>query len=237
MRGYRALPPGGQRHRWRLAVAIAAPALLLVGSLGVAAYAELRPGRVMLLQAGVGCFEAPSLRADVAVVDLKGMTPIEQCRQVWAQDGFRRGRIDGFLDRLSGRAQEAPPLIVCVYPSGALAVLPGEGPEVCGQVGLREPAPGEIARLQRFDTFKNEVISRWFATSECPDPEIARNGIERLLKAYRLNDWRVATLDEIEPNAEKFNGTRPCALLDIRNDQKVIVLEPDVRPKRGLGSP
>lgn len=222
-----------QRRRRRLAVTVVASALLLIGSLGVAAYAQLRPGRLTTLQSGVGCFEGASLRADVAVVDLKGMDPIQRCRQVWVDGGLRRGGVNAILDKVFGRQRSAPPLVACVYPSGALAVLPGRDAATCGRLGLRQPGPGELARLQRFDAFKQAVIDRWFAHSECVDPRAARTGIERLLETYALDGWRVVTLDEIEPGAGKFDRDRPCALLDFRSDQRLVVLTPDARPKGG----
>jgi hypothetical protein len=225
LEGYQRLQPT-QRRRVRLVAAVVIPALLLVGTAGVAAYARLRPGPVTVLEAGVGCFEKPSLRADVAIVDLRGLDPVERCREVWASGALPRGR----LDKIMATGRSTPTLISCIFPTGALAVFPGQDPADCGRLGLREPAPGELARLQRFDAFKQAVIQRYFAASDCVDPKVARQGVERLLKAHQMDGWRVVTLDEVEAGAARFDKQRPCALLDLRANSRLVVLHPDPRP-------
>jgi hypothetical protein len=207
-------PPPGRRRR-RVAV-VAAAALALLGLLAVGAYARLRPGPVTQLGAGVGCFAKPSLRSDVAVVGLDGLDPVARCRQVWAGGGM-------------GRPRPAPALVACVYPSGAVAVLPGRDAAVCDRVGLREPAAGELDRLRRFDAMRRAVERRLaIGRRACVDPATAERVVTAELRAHGFRDWRVeryrmdAAGRVSGPLAEV--GRRGCAMLGYRGDRRVVEL-------------
>jgi hypothetical protein len=123
-------PPAAlRRHRPpRRVVAIADAMLVLLGVLAVGAYARLRPCPVTQLSAGAGCFAEASLRSDVAVVELGGLDPIARRQEVWASGGMGEPRL-------------APPLVACVYPSGALAVLPGKDFTTCDRLACTSPRP------------------------------------------------------------------------------------------------
>jgi hypothetical protein len=215
MAAFTRLQPPPARRRLRVAV-VAAAALALLGLLAVGAYARLRPGPVTQLGAGVGCFAKASLRSDVAVVDPDGLDPIARCRQVWASGGM-------------GRPRPAPALVACVYPSGAVAVLPGRDAAVCDRVGLREPAAGELDRLRRFDAMRLAVERRLaVGRRACVDPATAERVVSAELRAHGFRDWRVeryrmdAAGRVSGPLAEV--GRRGCAMLGYRGDRRVVEL-------------
>lgn len=194
--------------------------LVLLGLLAVGAYARLRPGPVTQLGAGVGCFAKASLRSDVAVVELNGLDPIARCQEVWANGGM-------------GKPRPAPQLVACVYPSGALAVLPGEDPVTCDRLGLREPAPGELDRLRRFDAMQQAVAQRLgIRHNPCVNPDTAYRVITAELRAHGFTDWRVE-LFWMDTSGRIFGplakvGQQGCAVIGFENDRRVVqlVVEP-----------
>jgi hypothetical protein len=228
MAGFQQARPA-RRGRRRALIAVVVPALLVVAALSAGAYARSQPGQVTVLEAGVGCFAGQSLTADVAVVALNGADPLARCREVWASGGVDRGWRSRLLGRL-GRDRSVPQLVACVYPTGALAVLPGKGSAVCDRVGLRQPAAGEIAQLLRFDVFRQAVISRYFTRSDCVDPEVARRGIQQQLKAHGLAGWRVVSAAEAYPGEPGFDREHPCALVEFGAGDKQVILYADQRP-------
>jgi hypothetical protein len=203
--------------------------MLVVAAVSAGAYARSRPGQVTVLEAGVGCFASRSLTADVAVVALNGVDPLARCREVWASGGVDRGLWSRLLGRL-GRDHSVPELVACVYPTGALAVFPDKDSTGCDQLGLRQPAPGEIAQLQRFDAFRRAVVTRFFARSDCVNPNLARRGIQQQLAAHRLVGWRVVSAADVLPGAPEFDRDHPCALVGFRAGEKQVILHADQRP-------
>jgi hypothetical protein len=212
--------PATARRRRRTAV-VAVAALALLSLLAVGAYARLRPGQVTQLGAGVGCFVKASLRSDVAVVGLDGLDPIARCREVWASGGM-------------GRPRPAPPLVACVYPSGAVAVLPGTDTAVCDELGLREPAAGELDRLRRFDAMRAAIERRLGVRHlACVDPATAHRVITAELRAHGFTDWRVERY-RMDAGGRVFGplakvGRRGCAMIGYRGDRRVVELVVDER--------
>ncbi len=215
-------PPAARwRHRpTRRAAAVTLAVLVLLGLLAVGAYARLRPGPVTQLGAGVGCFAKASLRSDVAIVQLKGLDPIARCQEVWASGGM-------------GKPRPAPQLVACVYPSGALAVLPGKDSATCDRVGLREPAAGELDRLRRFDAMQQAVAQRLeLEHSPCVNPATAYRVITAELHAYGLTDWRVE-LFRMDASGNIFGPLTTirlhgCAMIGYQGDRRTVqlVVEP-----------
>jgi hypothetical protein len=207
-------PTARRRHRRTATVAIAV--LVLLGLLAVAAYARLRPGPVTQLGAGVGCFAKASLRSDVAVVELRGLDPIARCQEVWASGGM-------------GRPRPAPRLVACVYPSGAVAVLPGRDATICDQLGLREPAAGEIDRLHRFDAMQQTIEQRLGVRHRaCVNPSTAYRVITVELRAYGFTEWRVERF-RMDASGRIFGplakvGQRGCAMIGYQGDRQVVEL-------------
>jgi hypothetical protein len=216
MAAFTPLPPATARRRRRRTAVVAVAAAALLGLLAVGAYARLRPGPVTQLGAGVGCFTKASLRSDVAVVDLEGLDPIARCQAVWASGGM-------------GRPRPAPPLVACVYPSGAVAVLPGRDTAVCDRLGLREPAAGELDRLRRFDRLR-QAIGRRLGVGQraCVDPATADRVITAELRANGFGDWRVERfrMDAGGRVSGPFAkvGRRGCAMIGYRGDRRVVEL-------------
>jgi hypothetical protein len=214
MAAFTRLQPAAARRRRTVVVAVAALALLAL--LGVSAYARLRPGAVTQLGAGVGCFARASLRSDVAVVDLDGLDPVARCQQVWASGGM-------------GRPRPAPPLVACVYPSGAVAVLPGRDAAVCDRLGLRTPAAGELDRLRRFDRMRQAIDRRLQVRQRaCVDPATADRVITAELRAHGFTDWRVERFrmdaaGRISGPLAKV-GRRGCGMIGYRGDRRVVEL-------------
>ncbi len=225
MAGFEQASPARPRKR-RALIAIVVPALLLLAVVSAGAYARSRPGHVTVLEAGVGCFEGPSLTADVSVVALSGADPLARCRQVWASGAVDRG----WWRKLLGRDRSVPQLVACVYPTGALAVFPARDSTVCDRLELRQPGPGEIAKLQRFDAFRRAVLNQSSARSQCLNPTAARRGIQQQLKAYGLTDWRVVSAADILAGAPRFDRNHPCALVGFRAAEKLVILQADQRP-------
>lgn len=228
MAGFEQARPA-RRGRRRALIAVVVPALLVVAAVSAGAYARNRPGQVTVLEAGVGCFASPSLTADVAVVDLNGADPLARCREVWAGGGVDRGWRSRLPGRL-GRDRSVPQLVACVYPTGALAVMPGKDSAVCDRLGLRQPAAGELAQLQHFDAFRRAVVSRYFTRSDCVDPKVARRGIQQQLKAHGLAGWRVVSAAEVFPGEPGFDREHPCALVEFGAGDKQVILHADQRP-------
>lgn len=166
--------PQRSPRRKRMLV-LAAVAAVLVGGSATAAYALLKPAPITLLSAGVGCFEEASLQSDVAQVDLKGLDPIARCAEVWADGAFGAGR-------------EAPALIACVYPSGALAVIPGSRGVECDEVGLPQPQPGQIELLVKFDALKQTISGELDA---CPSIKDATELVSSKLRSGGYTGWTV----------------------------------------------
>jgi hypothetical protein len=208
-------PPSARRRQRRLA-AVAVAALALLGLLAVGAYARLRPGPVTQLGAGVGCFAKASLRSDVAVVDLDGLDPVARCQQVWAGGGM-------------GTPRPAPPLVACVYPSGAVAVLPGRDTATCDKLGLREPAAGEIDRLRRFDAMQQAIERRLgIKHRACVHPATAYRVITAELRAHGFTDWRVERF-RMDADGRVFGplaevARRGCAMIGYQGDRRVVEL-------------
>jgi hypothetical protein len=223
-----ARPARRGRRRALIAVVVAA-LLLVVAAVSAGAYARSRPGQVTVLEAGVGCFASQSLTADVAVVAPNGADPIARCREAWARGDVDRGWRSKLLARL-GRDPSVPQLVACVYPTGALAVFPGKDAAVCDRLGLRQPAAGEIAHLQRFDAFRRAVVSRYFTQSECVNPAVARRGIRQQLKAHGLADWRVVSAADVTPGEPRFDRAHPCALVEFSAGDKLVILHADQGP-------
>jgi hypothetical protein len=221
-------PPAARwRHRpTRRVAAVTIAVLVLLGLLAMGAYARLRPGPVTQLGAGVGCFAKASLRSDVAVVELKGLDPIARCQEVWASGGM-------------GKPRPAPRLVACVYTSGALAVLPGRDPAICDRLGLREPAPGEVDRLRRFDAMQQAIAQRLqLERSPCVNPATAYRVITAELRAHGFTDWRVEPL-RMDASGRGLGpltrvSQQGCAMIGFRGDRRTVELV--VEPSRSTST-
>lgn len=193
--------------RRRRMVVLAMVAAVLVGGSATAAYALLKPAPITQLSAGVGCFEEASLHSDVAQVDLKGLDPIARCEEVWADGAFGAGRT-------------APALIACVYPSGALAIMPGKNAADCEEVGLPQPLPGQIDLLVRFDALKQTIFGKLDA---CPSVKDATELVLSELRSGGHTGWTVELGSKSGLWDEASDPDRICRAHFI-DERKVAVL-------------
>jgi hypothetical protein len=105
----------------RLALVLAA---LAVAGGGAATAAGLFSADDVKVEAGVGCYDRPALRADITVMHATA-DPVAACAELW-----RAGTVDG------APHAEAPPLVACTGKGEPVRVMPGSGPEVCTRLGL-----------------------------------------------------------------------------------------------------
>jgi hypothetical protein len=186
---------------------LAAMAAVVVGGSATAAYALLKPAPVTQLSAGVGCFEEASLRSDVAQVDLKGLDPVARCEKAWSDGAFGAGR-------------KAPALITCVYPSGALAVIPGKSGVECDEVGLPQVQPGQIELLVSFDGLKQTISGKLDA---CPSVKDATELVLSELQSAGHTGWTVELGKKSGLWDEASDPDRICRAQFI-DERKVVVI-------------
>jgi hypothetical protein len=92
------------------------------------------------LRPSVGCYERPSLHANTAIVH--GPDPIATCAKLWREGSLgttvKRQEREGKIPK---RPDKTPDLVACEgdYPATTY-VFPGDGPSVCGRLGLRPSA-------------------------------------------------------------------------------------------------
>ncbi len=161
--------------RRKRTMVLAMVAAVLVGGSATAAFALLAPAPITQLSAGVGCFEEVSPRSNVVQTDLDGLDPVARCEKLWAEGVFGTGRT-------------APALVACVYPSGALAIIPGTNAADCDAVGLPRPQPGQIELLVKFDKFQRSVRGKLDA---CHSVKDATELVLSELNSAGYTDWTV----------------------------------------------
>src|SRR5262249_30370384 len=113
------------RRRRRIVIAVVPAVLLLLATTGFTTYALTREPTHLN---SIGCYDAPSLHANTAIVSADARDPVAICAGVW-QEGALGENIPRQLD-------------ACVLQSGAIGVFPrSNGGDTCGSLGLaRLPA-------------------------------------------------------------------------------------------------
>jgi hypothetical protein len=132
-----------------------------------------------------------------------------------------------------GRPRPAPPLVACVYPSGALAFFPGRDTAVYDRLGLREPAAGDLDQLRRFGAMRQAIERRLGVRQRaCVDPATADRVLIAELRAHGFGDWRVERF-QMDAGGRIFGplaegAWRGCAMIGYRSDRRVVqlVVEP-----------
>ena len=154
----------GRRRRIRRRVTLGALSFA-VAATGVAAASGVFNTPEQLAGTSVGCYDRPSLEANVAVLSAGEGTPIETCRNVLGTDG---------------------PLVACA--NGAVAVFPGR-PGTCERLGL-EPLPPEYdAARAKVLAFGRAV--RAIETSEaCIPPRELERRVQALLDRSGWTGWK-----------------------------------------------
>lgn len=201
------LGPGRRtpRHASRRVV-IAVLALLALGGGGAWA-AGVFSAEDIAFNAGVGCYEQPSLHGSAAIFH-SAANPVAKCARVWREGalGLRLKRLEseGKIDRRPGRY--SPHLVACTGQNRPVLVFPGPD-GLCARLGL-EPLPGDYAAVGRPHARAFAAVHKVGelvpATSECPSPSgaVAR---ARTRLPERYADIEV-TIDGREPCAREYQA-------------------------------
>jgi hypothetical protein len=175
-----------------LIVVIALTAALLM------AFVALRRVGTSLSTAPV-CYQADSLESQ-RVVATAGDAK-QACAALWTSGRF---------------GSAVPDFDVCVLPSGALGVFPGEAGSVCSQLDLPESSGDN--RIERFVDALNRRI-----TASCVPPDQAKRIAEKELASRGLTNWTVT--------AGEADAKHPCASVSPHTSERTIVLIPIKNPR------
>lgn len=141
----RPTPRRPRRQVRRLALAVLA--VLALGG-GVAWATGVFSADEIAVDAGVGCYEEPSLHADAAIFR-SAVDPVAKCARLW-----REGALGLRLDRLEreGRIEPRPDprdphLVACSAPGRPVLVFPGPD-GLCDRLGL-QPLPADYPGVGR----------------------------------------------------------------------------------------
>jgi len=157
----------------------------------------------------VGCYQDTSLDSDVVAVASGGALDVSLCEPVWK---------DGTLtNNTAAPAGQVPPLIGCVTNTGNLAVFPSSAEDLCGRLGLAEPAPESVPAGDAIRQLNNELVAH-FEANDCQPIEDAETDIRRILDRHGLNDWQV--------QVSLGGPDRPCASFGLDAPNRTIHLIP-----------
>jgi hypothetical protein len=163
-------------------------ALFVAASLGIGAGAVVTAALVDRAQVTqpqlVACHPSVAER-DVSVLVEPGTDPIGACADEW-----RAGRLPDPEQQSPG---SDPPLVGCTGDRGVLEVFPGDGPEVCAQLGLSEAdvagmLDDPVAELSRRTV--EEINAR------CLPFDVAVARARELLSEIGLQGWNVVAIDD-----------------------------------------
>ena len=167
-----------RRPRRLLAVAVAG--LLLAG--GGLAVANFLDSPEKLASSGVGCYDAPSMGANVSVPN--GVAPpLDACASVYRDEG-----------------KPVPALVACARGSAVL-VFPGSGDAVCRGLGLAPLPPGYGAARAKVGQLERDVLALE-RTADCIAPAELAARVQALLDRSGWTGWRTALRTDV--------GQGPC---------------------------
>lgn len=194
-------------YRRRVAVAAAAAAAVLVAT-GFGTYALTRdePEHVD----SIGCYSEASLGSDVAVIGNTAQDPVRACAELWRAGDMAPGTT-------------VPQLQACVLPTGAVAVVPAEGADVCNALGsarLSDTARAELRRLGGLHAALSERLGTPSGTRApripCPREAEARRIAREELDRRGFPAWDVETVGSLDG--------RECPSPSIERGRSVVVL-------------
>lgn len=183
-RSWRRAPAGEAAapcRRWRRPAVLVPAAAVLAAAAAAAGFglAPVHPSAPY----EVACYPADSLGGSAGVPPA-GASPVARCAALWASGAF-------------GQGAPVPPLVTCVLPDGAYAVLPGKDDRACTVVGL--PAAlsptstgGSLAALQ-------QVITDQLNGSACATAAQAEQVLTHELAVLGLGSWSVVTAAAAPP--------------------------------------
>lgn len=205
----------GSRRRRRPArarrVLVAVAALLVLGA-GAAWAAGVFSADDIAVNAGVGCYDRPSLHADVTIFHAAA-DPVAKCAKFW-----REGVVD------TKRGPASPHLVACTGENQPVLVFPGPD-GTCDRLGLvplpADYAPRGIAHARAFRALFE--IGELLPRSDCLSPQVATDRARRLLAKTDHSDVAVS-----------IEGDEPCALEYRAVGGHIAVVT--VSAKRGAGN-
>jgi hypothetical protein len=202
-----------RRRRRRLALVLAPGVVAILVATGFTTYALVREPTHL---ESVGCYEKPSLDANVAVVGVDERTPNDICGEVWRTGGF-------------GQEGASPRLTACVLPTGAVGVFPGPT-ATCSDLGLAELPASYTKQMEWFADLQAAIAAKLGQPPsgssrggpECVPEDDARLIVKRELDIRGYSDWKVES-------AGDFTDARPCADVSFDTGGKTIILVPGSR--------
>jgi hypothetical protein len=162
-----------RRRRIRRRLGVGALGIAIAAS-GVAAASGILGGTPEQLAAtSVGCYDRPSLDANVTVLSTGTDTPVQTCARILGTGA---------------------PLVACAG-EGAVHVFPGR--DTCRRLGLA-PLPAGYAPARRRVNALHRDIAALEASADCIAPaELARR-VQALLDRRGWTGWRAVVRDDIE---------------------------------------
>ena len=186
------------RHRRRVALAAAAAATVLIGTgFGTYALTHDEPTHVDSL----GCYSEAALQADVSVIDNTAQDPVAACARLW-RDGVVTG------------TPATPTLVACVLGTGAVAVMPGSGAEVCNALGIGTLSATGRRELRRLGEVRAELLAR---LEGCKGAQEGVRIARAVLDAHGFDAWSVATHGE-------FSDRSTCASPTLERTRERVLL-------------
>lgn len=201
-----------RRRRRRLALALVPAIIVLLSATAFTTYALTRDPTHL---ESIGCFETADLRANTAIVDADGRSPVAICAELWQQGDM-------------GGAPPPERLTACVLEGGAIGVFPSSGADTCAQLGLATLSASYAAEGKRFAALRKAIVAQLGAPAsgssrgspKCIHEAEARKLVRRELDAHGYSDW------QIETAGAGFTAERPCAEAAFEGKRKAVILVP-----------
>ncbi|MEZ5312072.1 MAG: hypothetical protein R2735_16075 [Microthrixaceae bacterium] len=154
-------------------------------------------------QAGIVCRAAAVHDADAIVIE-PSKDPVDQCRNLWNNDGFVE----------FGITEKPQELTACVGTGGAIEVYPGTE-SVCSELGLAlsklDLSPDKLRLVALQDQLVAEINS-----VDCVGVDDAAAIAGRIIDNLRMSDWSVH-IAATDPQA-------PCAKAAVITEEKQVVI-------------
>jgi len=183
------VPLARRKRRWS-SVVVSLAVFVGLGAGAAVTATVLDRQRVTEPLAGVVC-RAEAATNSSAIVLAASADPSGDCARRWAT-----GELP-LVDEPS--APSNPPLVACVGRGGALEVYPGDGDELCSELGLA------LADVETFVTDPKHALNERIATEinlACMEPEAAAKAAVAVLDEMDFRGWDVV-----------LEATEKCALV------------------------
>jgi hypothetical protein len=215
-----------QRKRRRLAAVMLPAALLSIAATG---YVILKADEVVA--AGIGCYDAATEDANVAVVSTTGADPVKVCTELWA-----RGDIGSSPDNV-------PAMTACINSGGAVAVFPTDEDDVCTRLGLQPLPDGYSKAARSFAKMRDDMHRQLYKagthggadeTAACLDEDTSLDIATSVLEKHGFDDWTTEIAHWTTEIAQGDYGERRCmnevGFEDADKTVLIIPSEPGIIP-------